>query len=209
MLTTRYTEQLLLQSYSKLYEHSDKADKVLASVSICKHDGQISNDEQEINNEFKVFYSSLYTSEVVHNPSRLACFFQSIDLLQISESFMEQLEGPLSSEETRSALYSMQNAKAPGPDGFTVEFFKRFEDKLLPILLTVFEESFVRGQLPSTFSQASISVILTKDKDPLSCGSYRPISRLNVDCILLAKILAHRLEDTLPSIISPDQTGFI
>ena len=30
-----------------------------------------------------------------------------------SESFMEQVEEPLSLMETRSALYSMQNAKAP------------------------------------------------------------------------------------------------
>ena len=132
-MTTHYIEQLLLQSRSNLYEHSDKAGRTLAQqirqftastliTSIRKHDGQISNDEQEINNEFKLFYSSLYTSEVIHNPSRLESFFQSMDLPQISESFMEQLEVPLSLEETRSALYSMQNAKAPGPDGFTVEF---------------------------------------------------------------------------------------
>jgi len=121
---------------------------------------------------------------------------------------MKQLEEPLSLEERRSALYSMQNAKAPGPDGFTVEFFKRFGDKLLPL----FEESFVDFhlcRLPSTFSQASITVILKMGRGPLSCGSYRPISLLNVNCKLLAKILAHRLEATLPSIISPDQTGFI
>ena len=30
-----------------------------------------------------------------------------------------------------------------------------------------------------------------------------------MDCKLLAKVLAHRLEATLPSIISPNQTGFI
>ena len=86
---------------------------------------------------------------------------------------------------------------------------KIFGDRLLPILLTLFEESFVEGRLPPTLSQASISVILKKVKDPLSCGSYRPISLLNVDCKLLAKVLADRLEATLPSIISPDQTGFI
>lgn len=97
----------------------------------------------------------------------------------------------------------MQNAKAPGPDGFTVKFFKRFGDKLLPSLLTLFEESVVKGQLPPMFS-----LILKKGKDPLSCGSYHPISLLNVDCKLLAKVLAHHLEATLPSIISPNQICF-
>ena len=79
----------------------------------------------------------------------------------------------------------------------------------MPILLSVFEESFVEGHLPPTLCQAYISVLLKKNKDPLNCGSFRPISLLNVDYKLLAKALAHRLEIILPSIISPDQTGFI
>ena len=88
LLTTHYTEQLLLQSRSNLYEHSDKAGKVLVQqirqftpstliTCICKYDDdQISNDEQKINNELKV-------------STRLELFYQSTDLLQISESFME------------------------------------------------------------------------------------------------------------------------
>lgn len=41
------------------------------------------------------------------------------------------------------------------------------------------------------------------------CGSYRTISLLNVDLKILAKILAQRLQQVLPSIISTDQRGFM
>lgn len=50
---------------------------------------------------------------------------------------------------------------------------------------------------------------LKKNKDPLHCTSYRPISLPNVNFKLLSKLHALWLEFVLPTIISPDQTGFI
>ena len=49
----------------------------------------------------------------------LNSFFQNLNPPQVNVSLMEQLEKPMSKEEIRTALYSMQNAKAPGPDGFS------------------------------------------------------------------------------------------
>lgn len=73
----------------------------------------------------------------------------------------------------------------------------------------MFNESLSSGQLPPTILQAAITLIPKKDKDPLQCASYRPISLLNVDYKILSKILAVRLEKLVPQIISTDQTGFI
>ena len=73
----------------------------------------------------------------------------------------------------------------------------------------MFNDSFNSLQLPETLNQALISLILIKNKDPLSCASFRPISLLNVNFQLLSKLLALRIEAVTPTIISPDQTGFI
>lgn len=73
----------------------------------------------------------------------------------------------------------------------------------------VFEEALVSKSRPPTMAQATISVLLRKDKDPLKCESYRPISLLRCDYKILAKVLAARVEPVMSKIIHPDQTGFI
>lgn len=103
----------------------------------------------------------------------------------------------------------MNGGKSPGPDGYPVEFYKRFLDQLAPFLLEMFNYSYSHGSLPASLMQASISLIHKKGKDPLNCASYRPISLLSVDVKIRAKILARRLGPIMPSIISEDQTGFM
>lgn len=104
---------------------------------------------------------------------------------------------------------SLQNGKMPGYDGFTVEFFKLFSTSIAPVLQRMYNESCSEGCLPPTLSEASISLLLKSDKDPLLCSSYRSISLLNVDLKILSKIIAQRLQQVLSSIISTDQTGFM
>lgn len=102
----------------------------------------------------------------------------------------------------------MKSGKSPGPDGFTVEFYQGFSPLLAPILANLYNDSFKVCSLPPTLSNASISLLLKRDKDPTCCGSYRPISLLNVDYKILAKVLSFRLERVLSSLVSQDQTGF-
>lgn len=57
--------------------------------------------------------------------------------------------------------------------------------------------------------QATIALLLNKDKDPTSCGSYRPLSVLSADVKVLTKVIASCLENVLPCILSEEQNGFI
>lgn len=70
-------------------------------------------------------------------------------------------------------------------------------------------DPFENGVLPDTMKSAIISLIHKKDKDAAECASFRPISLLPVDFKILSKLIARRLEDLLPQVINPDQSGFV
>lgn len=63
--------------------------------------------------------------------------------------------------------------------------------------------------LPPTLHQASITLLLKKNKDPLDCSSYRPISLTNCDGKVFSKVITLHLESVLHYLISNDQTGFV
>ena len=54
-----------------------------------------------------------------------------------------------------------------------------------------------------------ISLIPKKAKDKTILENLRPISLLNVDYKILTKVIANRIEKTLPTLINPDQTGYV
>ena len=54
-----------------------------------------------------------------------------------------------------------------------------------------------------------ITLLPKKDKNQLLLKNWRPISLLNTDYKILAKVLAFRLKKVLPSVIHEDQSGFI
>ena len=54
-----------------------------------------------------------------------------------------------------------------------------------------------------------ISLIPKKDKDKKYLKNWRPISLLNNDYKIVRKTLDLRLEKVLPTIISPNQTGYV
>lgn len=91
------------------------------------------------------------------------------------------MNAPFTKDEIWHAIQSMPSGKAPGPDGFPLEFYKQFWPELSPILMQVMNNIFEKNSLPESWSLAIISLLLKKDKDPTNCSSYRPISLLNVD----------------------------
>uniref|UniRef100_A0A3B3HTW8 Reverse transcriptase domain-containing protein n=1 Tax=Oryzias latipes TaxID=8090 RepID=A0A3B3HTW8_ORYLA len=200
--------------------HSNKSGKYLANQlkinkekttisSVIDLTGNATHDPAAINSVFKNFYQSLYSSQINPSDNDINSFLNSIDLPRPTEEQITALESPFTKEELHKALTNMPSKKAPGPDGFPAEFYKEFWQILAPIFLRMTIEIKDNNYLPPNMNSANIILLLKPGKDPTSPSSYRPISLINADLKIICKALAGRLEKVVPSLIHPDQTGFI
>ncbi|KAJ1210985.1 hypothetical protein NDU88_006347 [Pleurodeles waltl] len=61
------------------------------------------------------------------------------------------------------------------------------------------------GRMPPTMREALLVVLLKSGKLADRCSSYRPLSLINVDAKLYAKILVNRLAALLPRVVGVPQ----
>lgn len=106
------------------------------------------------------------------------------------------------------ALKQMKTDTAPGPDGFTVSFYRAFwpqlRDQFKEMLDLLFE-----GRLDLWRINYGVISLIPKVKDANTIKAFRPICLLNVCFKLITKILTNRLTLVAHNVIGESQTAFI
>ena len=171
-----------------------------------KDTGELSENVHQMMNECSAFYGKLYERRPISN-NETHSFLESINC--ISDSQREGCESQITAAELTAALSSLKPNTAPGPCGWTAEFFKKFWDILCPLFLAVVNEIYERGSLPESFSTSVITLIPKKGKDKRCVENQRPISLLPVPYKIIAKAMALRLKKVVGDIVHTDQTGFL
>ena len=136
-------------------------------------------------------------------------FLENYNIPKLNQEETENLNRPIMSVEIEAVIKNLPKIKSPEADGFIGEFYQKFREELTPILLKLFQKIAEEGKLPSSFYEATITLIPKPDKDHTRKENYRPISLMNIDAKILNKILANRIRQHIKKVIHHDQVGFM
>ena len=109
----------------------------------------------------------------------------------------------------KSIIKNLPTNKSSGPDGFTGEFHQTFKEDLIPILLTLFQNTEKEEILTYSFYEASATLIPKSDKNTTKKENYRSISLMNIEAKILNKILINQIQQYGKKITYHDLVGFI
>ena len=180
--------------------------------SVITNSGEKIYDPEAILEEQKLFYKNLYTSSTKNNANLgkdIDDFLSDIDKPVLNGEDREGLTKELTDKEVLDTIKTFATNKSPGMDGFSIEFYKYFWDEIKIPLMDSYRESLDTEELSICQKQGVISLLPKDGKDLAHLKNWRPITLLNVDYKILAKVLAGRCKQLLHKLISPDQNGFV
>ena len=203
LIRSRFKHVSEVDTSSSYFFNLEKSKSISKTISRIRLDsGEITQNNSLIKTHVSNFYKNLYSKNSTDEGAR-----ENIlrDLPRLDPLEAEDLECPLSLEELETAVGQLGKDKTPGLDGLSGEFYQTFWHILKNDLLSVLNYSFLTGGLPRSFRRAVIT-LLPKKGDLADIANWRPISLLNNDYKILARLLANRLKECISSVVGEDQT---
>jgi len=184
------------------------ANRVHNIISVIKDEGGIlHNSHAEIEEPLVKHFRGIAKETCYDLENPIRNFTRHIPRLVSSEDNYN-LNKPVTEDEVREVLKEMQNGKAPGPDGFNVDFFKACWNIAKQDILNVVEDSRKNNTILKALNTSFIALI-PKQEATQTPDKFRPIALCNVVYKIISKVVANRLKPLLPSLLSIEQSGYV
>ena len=194
---------------NKFFHNAAKIREVMNAIRevVCP-DGSIVTTEEDIKKEAERFFAEMLTHRPLDYEMPNVESLQDLLQFRCSEEDCENLIRDVSAEEVKEVIFKMPSNKSPGPDGYTVEFFKAAWPIIGNDVVVAVQSFFIKGFLPKGINSTILALIPKKDI-AREMKDYRPISCCNVLYKVISKLLANRLKDIMPTFISSNQSAFV
>ena len=184
---------------------SIKRRKDQTNINKLSIQGAITEEKNVIDAELFRFYEELYRERERTNERNWYA-----EVPSLTQEQRNRVNRRLSKAECQKAIIkTMKTGKSPGNDGLTVACLRALWSTSGDMIMESFNQAFIKGKMAASQRQSVIRLIPKKDKSTMELKNWRPISLMSTDTKILAKSLAERLKEILPTLISEEQHAFI
>lgn len=133
---------------------------------------------------------------------------QSLISFRCPQEINPQLLAIPSHLEIQETLRSMPKNKAPGLDGFSVEFYLEAWDIVGEDVVAAIKDFFCSGHIPRGFNATAIA-LLPKIPGADSLTDFRPVSLCTTLYKVIARIIKKRIKLFISEAVQQNQVGFV
>ena len=178
-------------------------DRYIASVKTS--DGWLRQSSREIRDAFRANFRDRFARFTDLPIREFRSYLGDFPRFGVAE--VASCEGVVTECEERELLKQFSLNKSPGLDSLPYEVYLRMSHMFVPILTDMFNHWFAQGAIPGCVTKGVIT-LLKKGGQHVGEGldDYRPITLLNTELKILARVLANRLQRVISDLIGPEQT---
>ena len=190
---------------TKYFHNLAKLKAKTNKITTIRHGEQLISDPQLIAAHITNHFKTIFCTSSVLQDNRLV--EETIPCL-ITESINNMLTLTPSKEEIHNAVFALNKDGAPGPDGFGAVFFQTYWHIVKGDVENAVLDFFINSWMMPDFN-ANTLILIPKTQNADTVSQYRPIALANFKYKIISKIMADRVATIMPTIISPEQKGFI
>ncbi|WMV44670.1 hypothetical protein MTR67_038055 [Solanum verrucosum] len=127
---------------------------------------------------------------------------------RIDEEDNAALQAQFEEQEIKNCVFSCARDKAPGPDGFTMAFFKQCWEEIKQEVIDAIQNFHDQGYFEKSFNATFIALI-PKKFGASELKDFRPISLIGSIYKIISKILTERLKKVMSKLVDEQQMAFI